>query len=172
MMEETNRLTVHLSTDVGLVAVVVPGGLAHRRGDYSWWTDEEDVLAEANAGHIVPIETGDGGGYAVRVTFDPLDEREERLAAQSAEFWLNVPVDEEVAVVSGEELSFPDTSGAASFWATAGRYRVTVTRLRWTEEADDEAADALPDYVVHLQPFDADDEPPELDYVPDLSIGD
>lgn len=171
MMEEpSSALTVHLATEAGLLAVTVPGELAHRQGDHSWWTEEDEMLSEANAGHVVPIETGDGGGFAVRVTFDPLTEREERLAAQSATFWLRVGEDGEVAVVAGEELSFPDTPGAATFWATPGIYHVTVTRLRWTEESDDEALDALPDYVVYLYPFGPDDEPPDLEYIPDLSI--
>lgn len=170
MMEEMETLTVHLATEAGLLAVTVPGGLAHRQGDHSWWMDEEEMLYEANAGHVVPIETGEGGGFAVRVTYADLSEREERLAAQSAAFWLRVDDDGEVAVVAGEELSFPDTPGAATFWATPGVYHVTVTRLRWTQEPDDEAEDALPDYVVHLRPFGPDDQPPMLEYVPDLAI--
>lgn len=171
-MEAQDELTVHLSTDNGLLAVVTPAGLAHRMGDYSWWMDEDELLAEANAGHVVPIETGESGGYAVRVTFNPLGDRERRVAAQSGVFWLRVGDDEEVAVVAGEELAFPDTPGAATFWATPGTYRVTVTRLRWTVEADDEADDALPDYVVRLRPFNPGETPPLLDYLPDLSITD
>jgi len=170
--EQLDELTVHLATDVGLLAVIAPGGLAGRQDGYSWWTDEDLLLAEANAGHIIPIETGEEGGFAVRVTFDELDERERRLAAQSALFWLHVADDGEVAVVSGEELSFPDTSGAATFWAEPGAYTATVTRLRWTEAADDDTEDALPDYVVRLQPCEPGDEAPELDYIPDLSISD
>ncbi len=170
--EQLDELTVHLATDVGLLAVIAPGGLAGRQDNDSWWTDEDLLLAEANAGHIIPIETGEEGGFAVRVTFDELDERERRLAAQSALFWLHVADDGEVAVVSGEELSFPDTSGAATFWAEPGAYTATVTRLRWTEAADDDTEDALPDYVVRLQPFEPGDEAPELDYIPGLAISD
>ncbi len=169
-MQESDALTIHLSTDVGLLAVLTPGGLAHRQNDDSWWTDGDLLLDEANAGHIIPIETGEGGGFAVRVTFDELDERERRLSAQSAAFWLRVPDDQEVAIVTGEELAFPDTPGAASFWAEPGAYHVTVTRLRWTEEPDDADEDPLPDYVIHLRPFDEGDDPPEIDYIPDLSI--
>lgn len=168
-MDEASTLTVHLATDSGLLAVLVPQGLTHRAGDYSWWTREEELIDEANAGHVVPIETGEGGGYAVRVTFDPLGEREARLAAQSGAFWLRVDDDEEVAIASGEELAFPDTSSAATFWATPGNYHVTVTRLRWTEEPDDVGDDALPDYVVYLRPLEGDESPPLLDYIPDLS---
>lgn len=167
---ESGELTVHLATENGLLAVVAPGGLMHRMGDYSWWTREEDLLDEANAGRVVPIETGEGGGYAVRVTFDPLGDRERRVAAQSGVFWLSVGDDEEVSVVAGEELAFPDTPGAASFWTAPGAYRVTVTRLRWTEEADDEAEDPLPDYVVRLRPFRPGETAPALEYIPDLSI--
>src|SRR5690349_8803481 len=108
-VEGQSTLTVHLSTDIGLLALITPGRLEHRRGDHSWWTDEDNILDEANAGNIVPIETGAEGGYAVRVTFEELGEREQHISAQSADFWLNVPDDEEVAVVAGEELSFPDT---------------------------------------------------------------
>jgi len=169
-MQESDELTVHLATEMGLLAVVAPGGLAHREQDPSWWTDADLLLDEVNAGHIIPIETGEGGGFAVRVTFDELDERERRLSAQSATFWLRVPDDEEAAVVTGEDLSFPDTSGAATFWAAPGAYHATVTRLRWTEEADDADEDALPDYVVRLRPFDDDESPPEINYIPDLSI--
>ncbi len=170
--EQLGELTVHLATDVGLLAVIAPGGLAGRQDDDSWWTDEDLLLAEANAGHIIPIETGEGGGFAVRVTFDELDERARRLAAQSALFWLQVADDGEVAVVTGEELSFPDMSGAATFWAEPGAYTVTVTRLRWTAAVDDDTEDALPDYMVRLQPFEPGDEAPEIDYIPDLSISD
>ncbi len=169
-MQESDELIVHLATEVGLLAVVTPGGLSHRQDDYSWWSDGDLLLDEANAGHIIPIETGEGGGFAVRVTFDELGERERRLSAQSAAFWLRVPDDQEVAVVAGEELSFPDTSGAATFWAEPGAYHATVTRLRWTEESDEADEDALPDYVVRLRPFESDDDPPELAYIPDLSI--
>src|SRR5690348_7149231 len=101
-MQESDELTVHLATESGLLAIVTPGGLLRREGDNSWWTEADNLLAEANAGHIVPIETGEGGGFAVRVTFDELGEREQRLAAQSAAFWLRIPDDEEVAVVAGE----------------------------------------------------------------------
>ncbi len=160
-MEETRSLTVHLITDAGLLAIMTPEGLHHRARNQSWWTDEDSLLEEANAGRLVPIETGDGGGFAVKVTFDELSERERALAAQSAHFWLRVGEDEEISVVSGEELSFPDTPGASTFWATPGLYHVTVTRIRWTEEADDEAPDSLPDYVACLQPFDDEDVIPE-----------
>ena len=169
-MQESDELNVHLATESGLLAIVVPGGLAHRQGDYSWWTDADNLLNEANAGHIVPIETGEGGGFAVRVTFDEPGERERLLAAQSATFWLHIPDDEEVAVVSGEELSFPDTPGAATFWASSGSYAVTVTRLRWSEEADDETEDALPDYLVRLRPLGPGEDPPDLPYIPDLAV--
>ncbi len=171
-MQESDELIAHLATEVGLLAVMTPGGLAHRQSDHSWWTDGDLLLDETNAGHIIPIETGEGGGFAVRVTFDEPDERERHLSAQSATFWLSVPDDQEVAVVTGEELSFPDTSGAATFWAEPGAYHVTVTRLRWAEEIDDadEGEDALPDYLIRLRPFESDDDPPELDYLPDLSI--
>lgn len=168
-VEGQSTLTVHLSTDAGLLALITPGRLEHRQGDHSWWTDEDNILDEANAGNIVPIETGAEGGYAVRVTFEELGEREQQLSAQSADFWLNVPDDEEVAVVAGEELSFPDTPGAATFWAASGPYHVTVTRLRWTEEPDDEAGDALPDYVVILRPLGSGERPPTLEYVPNLT---
>ncbi len=169
--EARSELTVHLATDAGLLAIVAPGELALTLDD-AWWTDEDSLVAAANAGRVVPIETGEGGGYAVRITFEGLNERERRVAAQSAEFWLRVPEDEEVAVVTGEELSFPDTPGAATFWAASGSYNVQVTRLRWTEESDDEADDdALPDYVVRLRPFHGDEDPPEIHYLPDLSIG-
>jgi hypothetical protein len=47
---------------------------------------------------------------------------------------------------------------------------VTVTRLRWTEEEDDEAEDVLPDYVVRLRPFRPGEEPPTLEHLPDLSV--
>lgn len=171
-MEESTELSVHLATESGLLAVVAPAGLAHRVGDYSWWTNEEDLLDEANAGHIVPIETGESGGFAVRVSFDPLGERERRVAAQSGVFWLRVGEDQEVAIVAGEELAFPDMPGAATFWATPGVYKVTVTRLRWTAESDDEMQDVLPDYVVRLRPLRPGEEPPSLDYIPDLSISD
>ena len=169
-MEGMGEITVHLATDNGLLAILVPRGLMHRTGDYSWWTREEDLLDEANAGRVVPIQTSDSGGFAVRVTFDPLGDRERRVAAQSAVFWLRVGDDEEVSVVSGEELAFPDTPGAATFWTSPGAYRVTVTRLRWTEEEDDEAEDVLPDYVVRLRPFRPGEEPPRLEHLPDLSI--
>lgn len=168
-MEEMDELSVHLATECGLLAIVTPGGLAHRAGDYTWWTREEDLLDEANAGHVVPIEVGEGGGFAVRVTFDPLSDRERRVAAQSGVFWLRVDDDEEVAVVSGEELAFPDTPGAATFWTAPGAYKVTVTRLRWAEDLDDESADALPDYVARLRPLRSDEQPPTLSYIPDLS---
>ena len=169
-MEGTGEITVHLATENGLLAILVPRGLMHRTGDYLWWTREEDLLDEANAGHVVPIETGESGGFAVRVTFHPLGERERRVAAQSAVFYLRVGDDQEVGVVSGEELAFPDTPGTATFWTSPGAYRVTVTRLRWTEEADDEAPDVLPDYVVRLRPFRPGEEPPTLEHLPDLSI--
>ena len=171
-MEEMGDQTVHLATDNGLLAVLAPGGLTHRAHDYTWWTREEDLLDEANAGHVIPIETGEGGGFAVRITFNPLGDRERRVAAQSAVFWLRVGDDEEVAVVAGEELSFPDTPGAASFWTAPGAYRVVVTRLRWTKETDDEASDVLPDYVVHLRPFRQGEEPPILEFIPDLGVND
>lgn len=166
------ELTVHLATDAGLLAIIAPGGLAHRHGDSSWWTQEEDLLDEANAGRVIPIETGQDGGYAVRVTFGEQTSRERRFKAQSAEFWLKVPDDEELAVVAGEELSFPDTPGAATFWATSGTYHVTVTRLRWTEDDEDEAEDALPDYIARLRPFYPDEEPPVFESLPDLSLQD
>jgi hypothetical protein len=169
-MEETDDLTVHLATDSGLLALLVPGGLAHRSGDYSWWTEDDNLLDEANAGRVVPIETGEGGGYAVRVTFEPLGDRERRVAAQSAVFWLRVGEDAEVAVVAGEDLAFPDTPGAGTFWTEPGSYRVTVTRLRWSQEADDDTEDVLPDYVVRLRPFRPDEDPPSLAYLPDLSM--
>ena len=168
-MEGRGEITVHLATDNGLLAILVPRGLLHRTGDYLWWTREEDLLDEANAGHVVPIETGESGGFAVRVTFHPLGDRERRVAAQSAVFYLRVGDDEEVSVVSGEELAFPDTPGTATFWTSPGSYRVTVTRLRWTEEADDEAPDVLPDYVVRLRPFRPGEEPPTLEHLPNLS---
>lgn len=161
-------LTVHLATESGLLALCVPAGLTHHAGDHSWWTDEDTLLREANAGRIVPIETGEGGGYAVRVTFEPLLDRERRVAAQSGVFWLRVD-DGEVSVVAGEELSFPDAPGAATFWTASGSYRVTVTRLRWSQEEDDEL-DALPDYIVRLRPFRPDEAPPHLSYLPDLSV--
>ena len=169
-MEETGELTVHLATEHGLLAVISPGGLLHRASDHLWWADDEKLLDEANAGRLVPIETGEGGGFAVRVTFDPLGDRERRVAAQSGVFWLRVGDDGEVSVVAGEELAFPDTPGAASFWTEPGAYRVTVTRLRWTEEMDDETEDSLPDYVVRLRPFRSDEAPPNLEYIPNLSI--
>jgi hypothetical protein len=167
-MEDMTDLTVHLATDSGLLALCVPAGLTHHAGDYSWWFDEDVLLGEANAGRIVPIETGESGGYAVRVTFEPLQDRERRVAAQSGVFWLRVGDDAEVAVVAGEELSFPDTPGAATFWTAPGSYRVTVTRLRWSQE-DDGEEDALPDYIVRLRPFRSDEAPPSLSYLPDLS---
>ena len=168
-MEDMTDLTVHLATDSGLLALCIPAGLMHHAGDHSWWADEDALLGEANAGRIVPIETGESGGYAVRVTFEPLQDRERRVAAQSGVFWLRVGDDAEVAVVAGEELSFPDAPGAATFWTAPGSYRVTVTRLRWSEEDDDEE-DALPDYIVRLRPFRSDEAPPSLSYLPDLSI--
>ena len=168
-MDESSELSVHLATDSGLLAIVVPAGLRHRGSDHSWWTREDDLLDEANAGHVVPIETGQPGGFAVRVTFDPPTDRERRLAAQAATFWLRVGDDEEVAVVAGEELAFPDTPGAATFWATAGHYKATVTRIRWTAD-DDETSEALPDYVVHLRPLRPGEDVPMLDVLPDLSI--
>lgn len=171
-MDDTTELTVHLATDSGLLALFVPDGLIHRAGDHSWWTDEDTLLSEANAGRIVPIETGEGGGYAVRVTFDPLQDRERRVAAQSGVFWLRVGDDGEVSVVAGEDLSFPDTPGAATFWTAPGSYRVTVTRLRWAQEIDDDEGDVLPDYVVRLRPFRPDEGPPNLGYLPDLAAGD
>ena len=61
-MEGTGEITVHLATDNGLLAILVPHGLMHRTGDYLWWTREEELLDEANAGHVVPIETGESGG--------------------------------------------------------------------------------------------------------------
>jgi len=147
----------------------VPSGLEHRKRDFSWWTREDDLLAEANAGHVVPIETGQGGGYAVRVTFDEPGQREQDLAAQSAEFWLQVDNDEEIAIVTGEDLSFFDLDSATTIWVTPGSYHVTVTRLRWTEEPDDVEEDVLPDYLVYLRPLGRDETPPLLDYIPDLS---
>ncbi len=171
-MGETRELTVHLASDGGLLALVAVGELARRQGDHSWWTDEDELVAETNAGHIVPIDAGEGGGFAVRVTFEGLSERERRVAAQTADFWLEVPADGEVAVVSGEELSFPDTPGAATFWAESGSYHVTVTRLRWTEEDDEDIDDALPDYIAYLRPLDPDEGPPEHEYVPDLRLSD
>lgn len=169
MEQRSSEATVHLATDSGLLAILVPSGLQHRKRDFSWWTRQDDLLAEANAGHVVPIETGQGGGYAVRVTFDEPGRREQDLSAQSAEFWLHVDKDEEIAIVTGEDLSFFDLDSATTIWVTPGPYHVTVTRLRWTEEPDDVAEDVLPDYLVYLRPLGRDEVPPLLDYIPDLS---
>src|ERR671934_1683308 len=98
-MEGTGEITVHLATDNGLLAILVPHGLMHRTGDYLWWTREEELLDEANAGHVVPIETGESGGFAVRVTFQPLRDLGRRVAAQAALFDLRFGDDKEVSVV-------------------------------------------------------------------------
>jgi hypothetical protein len=118
---------------------------------------------------VVPIEAGQGGGYAVRVTFDEPGQREQDLSAQSAEYWLQVDNDEEIAIVTGEDLSFFDLDSATTIWVTPASYHVTVTRLRWTEEPDDVEEDVLPDYLVYLRPLGRDEPPPLLDYIPDLS---
>jgi len=170
--ESGEQLTVHLDTESGLLALIVPSELRRWADDSSWWTEIDNLIDEANNGHIVPIETGRNGGYAVRVTFAALSEREQRFAAQSALFWLQVPDDEEVAVVSGEELAFPETAGTASFWASPGAYRVIVTRLRWTQEDDDTYEDVLPDYVVRLLPLGAREATPDIQDIPDLALED
>ncbi len=170
--ERGEQLTVHLDTESGLLALIVPSELRRWADDNSWWTEIDNLIDEANNGRIVPIETGREGGYAVRVTFASLSEREQRFAAQSALFWLRIPEDEEVAVVSGDELSFPDTAGTASFWASPGAYRVIVTRLRWTQEEDDSYEDALPDYVVRLLPLSPGEATPDIQDIPDLALED
>lgn len=170
--ESGEQLTVHLDTESGLLALIVPTELRHWADNHSWWTEIDNLIDEANSGRIVPIETGRDGGYAVRITFASLSEREQRFAAQSALFWLQVPEDEEVAVVSGEELSFPETAGTASFWASPGPYRVIVTRLRWTEEDDDAHEDVLPDYVVRLLPLSPGEVTPTIQDIPDLAAED
>src|SRR5262245_2062385 len=73
----THRTRV--APDTATLAVFDPARLRHRLSDAAdWWTWPPDVLADLNAGNVVPVDPGADGVYHVTVHLD-----EDRPAADA-----------------------------------------------------------------------------------------
>lgn len=67
--QRTHRMRV--SIDTATLAVFDPARLRHRLvDDPDWWTWPPDVLADLNAGNVLPVDLGSDGVYDVTVNLD------------------------------------------------------------------------------------------------------
>lgn len=62
---------LRVATDTATLAVFDPARLRHRRSaPADWWTWPPDVLADLNAGNVLPVDLGADGVYDVTVHLD------------------------------------------------------------------------------------------------------
>lgn len=116
---------MRVATDTATLAVFDPARLQHRRSyPADWWTWPPDVLADLNAGNLLPVDLGGDGVYHVTVH---LDEDRPTTDAESAVTGL-VGCDSGTLVIGPGEYITGGGLEPDGFWlpCPAGTYRVSV----------------------------------------------
>jgi hypothetical protein len=153
--------TLLVGTDIASFYLYHPDDLAHRdESPHAWHMHAFACREEFEAGRLVGFSTGGDGGYRIRVTTEPLTEREQNLHVGSWEFRLRVRLGQ---VLLDGGYCLPNSFYAREVdlfdegWIELpnGDYRVTVHSIDWSTppvgECDlneFELADALPHYVI------------------------
>lgn len=160
-----------LTTDAGMLALWSPAAFAGVH-DYDSWEaellDDDDIARHISAAALVPVNIGSDGAYQVLVRAGGageaarLTEREETYRQASSEPYLFASQGQ--AYVSGIEYveAAPREDWTQAVEAPEGRYAITVHLIDWgaepgalTEEGEP-GENALPDFVVLMNPAGAD----------------
>src|SRR5262245_61116848 len=152
-MRRTQRMRLAAAT--ATLAVFDPTRLRHRvDSPADWWTWAPDVLADLNAGNVLPVDVASDGLYAVTVHLD----EDRPPAGTEAMISGLVGCDSGVLFVGpGEQISGgglePDEGlGGVPLPSPPGTYRVSVARDGddglevWLEPAAGPPANAFTDY--------------------------
>ena len=150
---QTHRMQV--ATDTATLAVFDPARVRHRLDSPAdWWTWPPDVLADLNAGNLLPVDLGSDGVYAVVVHLD-----EDRPPAGAGPVVSGLVGCDSGAVfigpgeqISGARLEPDEALGGVRLPAPAGTYRVHVARdgddglELWLEPVAGPPANTFTDY--------------------------
>lgn len=164
----TGRLRADLATDSGMLCVWDAQPFAGIT-DYASWEKElcedKDILNHLEAGHLVPLNLGDGV-FAVELRVgspESMSEREREYLLVPSQPYLLISTGR--ILISGLEQVGADPRSFLALNLAAGRYTVRVQLIDWTEEPGSKDANgsptpnALPDMVVFVQP--AQDDAPD-----------
>lgn len=134
--------------------------------DYDSWEREllqdQDIARHISAGALVPLNIGSDGAMAIEVRLGTsgapaaLSERETTYLIVRSEPFL-FRSSGSIGVGGLESVEGAPRNGVGTVELPPGDYAATVHLIAWDEEPgmqtdDGPAADALPDYVVLLQP--------------------
>jgi hypothetical protein len=156
-----SQLRADLVTDSGMLCVWDAKPFAAIT-DYDSWEKElcedEDIMRHLQAGHLVPINLGDGV-YTVELrqgSADSMSQREsEYLLVPSQPYLLNSTGR---ILISGLEHVGADPRTFLECELPPGSYTVQVQLIDWTEEPGSKdsngrpTSNALPDIIVFVQP--------------------
>jgi hypothetical protein len=158
-----SRLRGAFMTDSGMLCLWQSAAFASIH-DYDSWEEElledEDIIRHIQRGELVPINIRSDGSFEVEIRMgekEALNEREKRHLLVSSMPYLFRSTGQ--LHVSGlEHVTAKPGSGVGSLQLKPGDYAVTIHLISWDEEpgSKDEQGkpkpDALPDFVVLLEP--------------------
>lgn len=139
--------------------------------DYDTWSDElledEDIERHVTAGHFVPITNYSDGAFEFEVRFSGSDGHSdindrERLYLTESSGPYRFHSQGELNLSGIEFVAATLESDVSTLELSAGWYTVTVHQLDWQDEpgsTDAEgnpATDALPDFLIIVNPSDSD----------------
>ncbi len=147
-----------VSTDVATILLFHPDELEHTADwPVGWYSTEPAWRAESAAGRLVAWNTGNDGGFKVRLTTGELTTREQAYVRQSWVFGYTVRLgrvflDNSDTLPGESRMTEPEENPDYWFELANGDYNVAVAAVDWNAEpgSDDDGFDTLPNYVVRF----------------------
>jgi len=152
-------------TDVGMLCLWNCSTYKHIT-DYDTWepefVEDEDIIRNIKKGTYVPINIRSDGVYGAEVKFGgnaTLNERERTYLIASSQPYL-IKTDGRIALSGMEHVGSDLTDDIRVFDVEPGEYAVSIHLIDWGKEPGstgpdgEPSANALPDFVVIVQPRD------------------
>jgi hypothetical protein len=157
-----------VATDVATWVLAEPATMLRlAREDETWWSAEDDdgpLAASLRAGRVVGAHTRADGAFRLRLTLEPLTEREARVL--SDEVTMTLVVEHGRLLLcdpSRFDASAPERSEGATIELAPGAYRLRLCALAWAEDAASTTRSgarskrSLADYVLVFSSLEGDD---------------
>jgi hypothetical protein len=153
-----HSITKIVPTDVATILLFHPDELEHTSDwPVGWYSVGPAWRTESTAGRLVAWNTGNDGGFKVRLTTGELTTREQAYVRQSWVFGYTVRLgrvflDNSDTLPGESRMTEPDENPDYWFELANGDYNVSVAALEWNAEpgSDDDGFDTLPNYVVRF----------------------